>query len=90
MNNEKILNVLRMLLDTNSYILCGTKITVFPTEFVIDLYNHLQKKQGEVGMRLIDANALIRALLKDCNNDQTKELPVWIENQIDAQPTISD
>ena len=39
-------------------------------------------------MRLIDADALINALITDCNNDQTKMLPVWIEQQIDAQPTI--
>ena len=38
-------------------------------------------------MRLIDADALISALVKDCNNDQTKTLPVWIEKQIDAQTT---
>lgn len=39
-------------------------------------------------MRLIDADALINDLVNSCNNDQTKMLPVWIEKQIDAQPTI--
>lgn len=39
-------------------------------------------------MRMIDADALINALITDCNNDQTKMLPVWIEKQIDAQPTV--
>ena len=39
-------------------------------------------------MRLIDADALINALITDCNNDQTKMFPVWIEKQIDAQPTV--
>lgn len=40
-------------------------------------------------MRLIDADALINALITDCNNDHTKMFPVWIERQIDAQPTIA-
>ena len=39
-------------------------------------------------MRLIDADALINELVNSCNNDQTKMFPVWIEKQIDAQPTI--
>lgn len=39
-------------------------------------------------MRLINADALINALIDNCNNDQTKMLPVWIEKQIDAQQTI--
>lgn len=39
-------------------------------------------------MRLIDADALISELVNNCNNDQTKMFPVWIEKQIDAQPTI--
>ena len=37
---------------------------------------------------MIDADALINALITDCNNDQTKMFPVWIEKQIDAQQTI--
>ena len=40
-------------------------------------------------MRLIDADALINDLVNDCNKDQTKMLPVWIEKQIDAQPTVT-
>lgn len=39
-------------------------------------------------MRLIDADALVNALVNACNNDQLKFFPVWIEKQIDAQPTI--
>ena len=39
-------------------------------------------------MRLIDADTLINALVDVCNIDQTKMFPVWIEKQIDAQPTI--
>ena len=44
--------------------------------------------RGEVGMRLIDADALINTLVNACDNDQSKFFPVWIEKQIDAQPTI--
>lgn len=40
-------------------------------------------------MRLIDADALINALVNACNNDQSKFFPVWIEIQIDAQPTVT-
>lgn len=40
-------------------------------------------------MRLIDADALIDTLIDACNNDQFKFLPVWIEKQIDAQPTVA-
>lgn len=37
---------------------------------------------------MIDADDLINNLINACNNDQSKFLPVWIEKQIDAQPTI--
>ena len=37
---------------------------------------------------MIDADALINGLVNCCNDDQTKTLPVWIEKQIDAQPTV--
>ena len=40
-------------------------------------------------MRLIDADALIDALVNACNNDHFKFFPVWIEKQIDAQPTVT-
>ena len=39
-------------------------------------------------MRLIDADELINELVNCCNDDQTKMFPVWIEKQIDTQPTI--
>ena len=39
-------------------------------------------------MRLIDADALVIALINECNNDSKKGLPVWIEKMIDTQPTI--
>lgn len=39
-------------------------------------------------MRLIDADDLINNLVIACDNDQSKFLPVWIEKQIEAQPTI--
>ena len=45
MDIVKILNALRDALETNSYILCGTKITVFPTEFVIALCNYLSNDE---------------------------------------------
>lgn len=41
-------------------------------------------------MRLIDADALINAIVNACNNDQTKFFPVWIEKLIDAQPTVDN
>lgn len=40
-------------------------------------------------MRLIDADALIDTLVNACNDDQFKFFPVWIEKQIDSQPTIT-
>ena len=39
-------------------------------------------------MRLIDADDLINVLVADCCADQTKELPVWIEQRIEEQPDI--
>ena len=38
--------------------------------------------------RPIDADALINALINECNNDSKKDFPVWIEKTIDAQPTV--
>ena len=38
---------------------------------------------------MIDADALIDTLVNACNNDQFKFFPVWIEKQIDAQPTVA-
>jgi hypothetical protein len=38
---------------------------------------------------LIDADALIDTLVNVSNNDQFRFFPIWIEKQIDAQPTVS-
>lgn len=44
-DKEEALQRLKLALETNRYVIYGTKVTVLPTEFAIKLYNFLSEKE---------------------------------------------